>query len=155
MKKERINIFMGALLCVMIMSCCTHSDNGNESSCVVIEMPDSDAIVFECVEADASGMKIRLENISGKDIAYGKSFTLECLKKGEWEPVKKLENSKNITVTDEGLILKASNELILDWESVYGSLSEGKYRLILSSLFYMSESAEIAIESPVIEFMIQ
>lgn len=157
MKKRHYPALTIILACMFSLCGCIHKAEGdtNSLSCTVTNLPSSELIIFECEEVTLNGIKIKLTNVSGKDIVYGRGFTVECLVNDEWEQCDILTDSTKSTFTDDGIILKTSGSLSVDWSKIYGTLKQGKYRLILSTLSYWDGEPKIVVEAPIIEFIIQ
>lgn len=124
-------------------------------ACTVTSLPESDVVSFVCEDVTADGMKVNLINSSGRDLMYGRHFSVERHEDGEWMSCKVIEGAHIMSFTDEGIILNASSILSVDWSKIYGTLQAGEYRLVLSSIYYWGDEPQTAVENPVIEFVIQ
>jgi len=124
-------------------------------TCTVTSLPESDAVSFSCEEANIDGLWIKMTNNTGKDIVYGRRFSLERRENGEWKSVDIPIGSENKTFTDEGIMLKETGILYLHWSDIYDMPYEGEYRLILPSMTYWGDNPQTAVEKPVVEFVIE
>lgn len=124
-------------------------------TCTVTSLPESDEVSFSCEEANIDGLWIKMTNNTGKDIVYGRRFSLERRENGEWKPVDIPIGSENKTFTDEGIMLKETGILYLHWSDIYDMPYEGEYRLILPAMTYWGDNPQTAVEKPVVEFVIE
>lgn len=114
--RKRLLVVTGALLGALLLSAVLIALFGTVSLSVK--------------EADATGAVLTLQNITLAELTYGADYSLEQLVDGEWvEMEPQLENFAFAAV---GYSLPSlfRKTIPVDWETVYGKLAEGDYRLV-------------------------
>lgn len=91
--------------------------------------------VMEIQQISSSGGLIALRNTGEKIIGYGESYAIEKNINGNWYSlnIRKSENEEiEFSWPDILYTLESGEEttLELQWDSLYGFLSEGRYRLV-------------------------
>ena len=97
--------------------------------------------------ASPVGITYTMENQTDKDLNYGQDYSLQKEKDGRWYQV---EPKEPVAVTMELLWLPAGSRdtLELRWESSYGKLKSGHYRIVKNvsdseSGYYLAGEFEI------------
>ena len=127
MKKTILIILCGVM--VLGLTGCGKSKNefdiGNKSD-IKISQNDVIMTIKEGTLTNKSATLV-LTNNSDKNFEYGTPYEIEVKKDGEWH---KINVELDFTMPAFQLSAKESNEIELDWESGYGRLAEGTYRII-------------------------
>lgn len=100
---------------------------GNKSDINIVEKGVS-LTVKENTLTD-TGATLILKNDSDVDVQYGNPYELEIKKGGQWY---KINVELNFTLPAFLLKSKETKELELNWETGYGKLVSGDYRIIKS-----------------------
>ena len=82
-------------------------------------------------KVSATGVTYTIDNQSDQDISFGQDYALQMEKDGKWY---QMEPKAPIAVTMELLWLPAgtSDTYEIQWDSSYGKLSSGRYRIVKS-----------------------
>lgn len=103
---------------------------GSSELCSYPLLPENEGLVLKAAEGTvtAKGAVFLLENTAEQDCWYGEDLALEKWEEGDWVPVKAKENTG---WPDIACLLEQRSSVLLDisWETLYGSLEAGKYRL--------------------------
>ncbi|MBR2896231.1 MAG: hypothetical protein IKC03_11345 [Oscillospiraceae bacterium] len=117
--------FIASLLCLMLVLSvvgCGHK----------MKFDSSDVTMEAIVESiTPSGLKVRISNNSNVDIYGGiaDDFIIEKLEIDRWFPIEEITERSNNT---EVFIFSGERDLTINWSELYGSLSEGEYRVVKS-----------------------
>ena len=76
-----------------------------------------------------TGLTMILKNQSNINIQYGNPYSIEKYQNGYWKTVD-LINDISFTLPAYGLNKGESKEISIDWESGYGKLINGRYRIV-------------------------
>ena len=114
--RKRLLVVTGALLGALLLSAVLIALFGTVSLSVK--------------EADATGAVLTLQNITLAELTYGADYSLEQLVDGDWmEMEPQLENFAFAAV-GYSLPPLFRKTIPVNWETVYGKLAEGDYRLV-------------------------
>ena len=91
-----------------------------------------------------------LTNNSDKNFQYGNTYEIEIKKDGEWH---KINVELNFDMPAFPLSSKESKEIELNWETDYGKLSKGTYRII-KGINYEYEEGKYKSFNVAVEFTI-
>lgn len=78
-----------------------------------------------------TGAKIQISNYTGQNYEYGAEFFIEYQKNGTWYMIIP-KNEMNFNMMSYLLVNDEIKEYNLNWESSYGKLPSGKYRIVKS-----------------------
>ena len=138
------------LFCVMIgmllVTGCGKSKGGDESN-LVIDTTRSMSMSIKTDSLTAKGMTLVVENrIQDESIAIvggvADDYHLEYLSEGKWYYVKPLNEEYYVELL--GMHYKETKELQIDWETRFGTLVAGKYRLVKGFTEEKSEDGKSA-----------
>lgn len=93
----------------------------------------SDDLVSLKIKEDSltnSMVTIILNNQTNDTYMYGEPYSIEYEKEGSWYQLNPIIEHYGFTLIGYNLKPKESKEVKIDWEWIYGKLSEGKYRII-------------------------
>ena len=85
--------------------------------------------------ATPSGVTVTLKNVTDTEYTYGESYTVQRKTDNGWVDVEPV--IENYGFDDIAYMLPAteSEEIIVDWEWLYGTLPAGDYRMVKEALF--------------------
>lgn len=92
-----------------------------------------------------NGLTLIIEDQTNRGYLYNTQFQIDKKVDGKWKPLKYLKK-ENVWST-QNLVVDENNklELFLNWQSIYGELENGEYRLIKfftdsnrSNIYYLS-----------------
>ncbi len=130
MKKTILTILVYGIMVLGLTGCGTNKnefDIGNESNVKITEK--SISLYIKENTLTKTGTTLIFKNDSDVDIQYGESYEIEIKKDGEWH---KINVELNFNLPAYILQSKTSKEIELKWESGYGKLASGDYRIIKS-----------------------
>ena len=143
MKKSKILAAVLTGMCLIFLAGCGQK-LGDEFTEEVNTLEGAALVVDESV---ATGITYTMENQTDKDLNYGQDYGLQKEKDGKWYQV---ESKEPVAVTMELLWLPAgsTDTLELNWESSYGKLASGHYRIVKNvsdneSGYYLAGEFEI------------
>lgn len=128
MKKHKMMVMMTLGLYILLLAGCGQKKLGEEFTEEVNTL-EGVTLTIEEGKASASGVTYTINNQSGQDINFGQDYSLQMEKDGKWYYV---EPKEAIAVTMELLWLPAGTSESYDiiWNSSYGKLSSGHYRIV-------------------------
>lgn len=145
MKKNKILSVMIIGMSLLLFSGCGQK-LGDEFTEEVNTLEGASIVVDESAVA-STGITYTMENQTDRDLSYGQDYGLQKEKDGRWYQV---EPESPVAVTLELLWLPAGNTdtFELSWESSYGKLSSGHYRIVKNvsdneSGYYLAGEFEI------------
>ena len=101
------------------------SPNLDQSELDVTNIP---GVQIEIIEASYTGATYSISNTSESTISFGYDFGIEILRGVKWF---ELPHSDMLTVSIQLELLPGQSEsYTCSWESTYGTLSAGQYRLV-------------------------
>ena len=154
-------------MCLLLSGCSLLSgseivENGqqNDLKIRVTSTPVSDVADFNVKEISSSGMMVEVINLSDKTLSYGESYRIERKNGNTWDTMEKIAKIGNLySFSDAGYFIYKTVVISIDWSELYGQLSKGEYRIVLSSIIFWDENfvgkMETAITLPAIEFVIE
>ena len=89
--------------------------------------------------ATPSGATITLKNFTGIEYTYGESYTVQRKTDNGWIDVVPILENYGFTAIGYILPPMESEEIIIDWEWLYGTLPAGDYRIAKEALFVKSQ----------------
>ena len=126
--KKILTIVLIGMACFSLVGCTNNSIKvGDESKYMV-----SDNLVSLKVKGGSltkSKATLILENNTDDDYSYGNPYSIEKEEESIWYELKPI---KELFFTLPAYVLKAkeSTEIEINWESTYGKLTPGKYRIV-------------------------
>jgi hypothetical protein len=125
--KKILTIVLIGIICFSLAGCANSIEVGDESKYMI-----SDNLVsMKVKEGSLTKLKaiLILENNTDDDYSYGNPYSIEKEEDGIWYELKPI---KELSFTLPAYILKAkeSIEIEINWESTYGKLTPGKYRIV-------------------------
>ena len=126
---KKLSILIIGMSIVLLTGCGQNLENlGEEFTEEVNTLEGVEITVDESLDA-STGITYTLSNQSDKDLNYGQDYGLQKEKNGKWYDV---EPENPVAITMELLWLPAGNTdtLELSWESSYGELPAGHYRIL-------------------------
>ena len=96
----------------------------------VTAVPETISITLTAKDVTPDGLTLVLdttEPIPADTILYGKEFSLWALQDDEWVRVPQF--NEDAVFTSEGYPFTQRTELAIDWNWIYGTLSQGHYRI--------------------------
>lgn len=129
MKKRGIlSVIIAAMSLVLVTGC--GQKLGEEFTEEVNTLEGAEIVVDESLVA-STGITYIINNQSDRDLSYGQDYGLQKEKDGRWYQV---EPENPVAVTLELLWLSKGNTDTheISWETSYGKLSAGHYRIVKS-----------------------
>ena len=122
---------MNRVIKILIASFVIFVISGCTSNVSDIEIDNSNLITMKMVDGSLtdSGFSFMIFNNSNFDYYYGPQFELEINKNNKWY---KMDTIDDLVWIDVIYTIKANESIEnkINWDSMYGKLSKGKYRLI-------------------------
>ncbi|MDD3304165.1 MAG: hypothetical protein PHP54_04535 [Clostridia bacterium] len=132
MRTKKIIIIAISVVIILILTLCIVLLSKNTiSKCLskhgVIEAVNDFSLVVDKDNITNESIKITIYNHTNEDTSYGVNYEIEQWEEGRWKSFDVQANWIEIAC-----ILKAnsSNTETISWQSVYGRLAIGKYRMI-------------------------
>jgi len=88
--------------------------------------------------ATPSGVTVTLKNVTDTEYTYGESYTVQRKTDNGWIDVEPVIENYGFNSIGYMLPAMGSEELIIDWEWLYGKLPAGNYRIAKEALFFRS-----------------
>ena len=126
--KKTLAIVLIGMVCCSLVGCTNNSiEVGNELKYMV-----SDNLVSLKVKNGSltnSKANLILDNNTNDDYSYGNPYSIEKEQEGIWYELKPISE---LFFNMPAYILKAkeSTEIEINWESTYGKLTSGRYRIV-------------------------
>lgn len=152
MKKTILTILLCGVMVLGITGCGNSKnqfDVGGKSD-IKISQSDVTLTIKEGTLTNKSATLV-LTNNSAKNFQYGNPYEIEIKKDGEWHKIN-VELDFNLPAFQ--LSSKESKEIELDWESGYGKLASGTYRII-KGIDYEYEEGKYEDFNVAVEFTIE
>lgn len=127
MKKSKTILIMVLALNILLLVGC--GQKLGEEFTEEVNTLEGVSLTVDAESAASSGITYTLDNQSDKDINFGQNYSLQMEKDGKWYQV---ESRDPMAVTLELLWLPAgtSDTYEIKWDSSYGKLSSGHYRIV-------------------------
>lgn len=127
MKKSKTILIMVLALNILLLVGC--GQKLGEEFTEEVNTLEGVSLTVDAESAASSGITYTLDNQSDKDINFGQNYSLQMEKDGKWYQV---ESQDPMAVTLELLWLPAgtSDTYEIKWDSSYGKLSSGNYRIV-------------------------
>lgn len=127
MKKLWRIIFLGILLIVCLTGC----DNAKEAESQEEDVQDEEFVVsIQEDSLSSTGLVLIMENESDDcAFSFGEAYALEKQEDGNWEEIEPIREVAVIAI-EYNVLPGESVEHTVNWDTKYGSLPEGDYRLV-------------------------
>lgn len=152
MKKQILTILLCGIMVLGIAGCGNSKnefDVGNKSNVQILQ--NEVVMTIKDGTLKNTGATLVLTNNSDKNFQYGNPYEIEIKKDGEWH---KINVELNFTLPALGLKAKESKEIEINWETGYGKLVNGTYRII-KSINYIKEEGNFEKFNVAVEFTIE
>lgn len=152
MKKQILTILLCGIMVLGIAGCGNSKnefDVGNKSNVQILQ--NEVVMTIKDGTLKNTGATLVLTNNSDKNFQYGNPYEIEIKKDGEWH---KINVELNFTLPALGLKAKESKEIEINWETGYGKLANGTYRII-KSINYIKEEGNFEKFNVAVEFTIE
>ena len=149
MKKTIITILLcGAL--ILGLTGCSKPNIGKESTTKIATDREIELSIKENTLSN-EGATLVLTNNSDKDYMYGDSYMIQIKKDDKWYGINvEVEFMESLTPIKSG----ETKEMKQDWESVYGKLEQGTYRII-KNINYENEEGKLESFNLAVEFKVK
>ncbi len=128
MKKITLLLGLLAISFLVITGCDSKDLKLNGESTLEIDKDSADFMVVNDTLV-STGASFTLKNNLDTEINYGGEYTIERKENDKWYKIKPIQNM-NFDLPATTLNALETYELFISWNSIYGKLPEGKYRMI-------------------------
>ncbi len=143
MRKFKIGKLMCVLICIAVFSVLLAGCEENKEETdweptdhEIVNNAEDITMTIKKGTVSPTGLTVIIKNDSEGEVTYGEPYELEKEINGAWYKVPVLVEDYAFIEIAYVLQPGESNEWKVDWEWLYGSLEEGKYRIIKEVLNY-------------------
>lgn len=105
----------------------------------------ADGILISVTEYTTTGIKYTITNSNTTEISFGYNYILQKSENGDWVNVPYQNNDWAFPALAIGLPANNSYNASINWEYMYGALTNGTYRIV-KSFYHNSNKYDIAFE---------